>query len=157
MSGADLARARVRQLIDLTRRLADRLSAETQAFEERRPRDIADGLAATQELANLYRRDSSHVKADPSLLAEAPTWFSYDLPRRIATQSYKGRYRGQRQKWFALRFEGQDREIDVDKIDRPRGMNITVVTTATNDDEGRALLTQLGFPFADKDGKMKRA
>lgn len=72
MSGADLARARVRQLIDLTRRLSDRLSAETQAFEERRPRDIADGLAATQELANLYRRDSSHVKADPSLLAEAP-------------------------------------------------------------------------------------
>ena len=44
MSGADLARARVRQLIDLTRRLADRLSAETQAFEERRPRDIADAL-----------------------------------------------------------------------------------------------------------------
>ena len=31
-------------------------------------------------------------------------------------------------------------EIDQDKIDRPRGMDITVVTTATNDDEGRALL-----------------
>ena len=37
--------------------------------------------------------------------------------------------------------------IDVDKIDRPRGMDITVVTTATNDDEGRALLRELGFPF----------
>lgn len=72
MSGADLAKARVRQLIDLTRRLSDRLSAETQAFEERRPRDIAEGLAATQELANLYRRDSGHVKADPALLADAP-------------------------------------------------------------------------------------
>lgn len=72
MSGADLAKARVRQLIDLTRRLSERLSAETQAFEERRPRDIAEGLAATQELANLYRRDSSHVKADPALLADAP-------------------------------------------------------------------------------------
>ena len=36
-------------------------------------------------------------------------------------------------------------------------MDITLVTTATNDDEGRALLTHLGFPFADKDGKMKRA
>jgi large subunit ribosomal protein L5 len=38
-------------------------------------------------------------------------------------------------------------EIDVDSIDRPRGMNITVVTTASNDDEGRALLRELGFPF----------
>ena len=40
-------------------------------------------------------------------------------------------------------------EIDPDKVDRQRGMDITLVTTATNDDEGRALLRQLGFPFAD--------
>jgi large subunit ribosomal protein L5 len=40
-------------------------------------------------------------------------------------------------------------EIDQDKIDRPRGMDITVVTTATNDDEGRALLRALGFPFKE--------
>jgi large subunit ribosomal protein L5 len=38
-------------------------------------------------------------------------------------------------------------EIDQDKIDRVRGMDITVVTTAKTDDEGRALLKQLGFPF----------
>ena len=36
---------------------------------------------------------------------------------------------------------------DRDKIDRVRGMDITVVTTAKNDDEGRALLKALGFPF----------
>ena len=40
-------------------------------------------------------------------------------------------------------------EIDQDKIDRPRGMDITVVTTATNDEEGRALLRKLGFPFKE--------
>jgi large subunit ribosomal protein L5 len=40
-------------------------------------------------------------------------------------------------------------EIDQDKIDRSRGMDITVVTTATNDDEGRALLKRLGFPFKE--------
>jgi large subunit ribosomal protein L5 len=40
-------------------------------------------------------------------------------------------------------------EIDPDKVDRQRGMDITLVTTATNDDEGRALLRQLGFPFAE--------
>ncbi|WP_344008602.1 50S ribosomal protein L5 [Nocardioides lentus] len=40
-------------------------------------------------------------------------------------------------------------EIDQDKIDRTRGMDITVVTTATDDDQGRALLKQLGFPFKE--------
>ena len=38
-------------------------------------------------------------------------------------------------------------EINIDRIDRQRGMNITVATTAANDDEGRALLRLLGFPF----------
>jgi large subunit ribosomal protein L5 len=42
-------------------------------------------------------------------------------------------------------------EIDYDTIDRPRGMDITVVTTATTDDEGRALLRLLGFPFKEAD------
>jgi large subunit ribosomal protein L5 len=40
-------------------------------------------------------------------------------------------------------------EIDMDSIDRTRGMNITVVTSATTDDEGRALLRALGFPFKE--------
>jgi large subunit ribosomal protein L5 len=40
-------------------------------------------------------------------------------------------------------------EIDVDRIDRVRGMDITVVTTATTDDEGRTLLRLLGFPFKE--------
>ncbi len=40
-------------------------------------------------------------------------------------------------------------EIDIDRIDRVRGMDITIVTTATNDDEGRALLRALGFPFRE--------
>jgi large subunit ribosomal protein L5 len=39
-------------------------------------------------------------------------------------------------------------EIDYDKVLKVRGMDITIVTTATSDDEGRALLTALGFPFA---------
>jgi putative (di)nucleoside polyphosphate hydrolase len=48
-----------------------------------------------------------------SLLAEAPDWYSYDLPEDVATQSWKGRYRGQTQKWFAFRFEGDESEINV--------------------------------------------
>ena len=49
---------------------------------------------------------------------------------------------------FGLNEQSMFREIDVDKIDRQRGMDITLVTTATNDEEGRELLRQLGFPFA---------
>lgn len=48
------------------------------------------------------------------LLAECPDWFAYDLPLRLSQQAWNGQYRGQAQKWFALRFLGQDTEIDLD-------------------------------------------
>ena len=50
---------------------------------------------------------------------------------------------------FGLAEQSVFHEIDVDSIDRPRGMDITVVTSATTDDEGRALLRALGFPFKE--------
>ena len=50
---------------------------------------------------------------------------------------------------FGLTEQTVFHEIDQDKIDRVRGMDITVVTTAKNDDEGRALLRHLGFPFKE--------
>jgi large subunit ribosomal protein L5 len=50
---------------------------------------------------------------------------------------------------FGLNEQSVFHEIDQDRIDRVRGMDITVVTTATNDDEGRALLRALGFPFKE--------
>jgi len=51
------------------------------------------------------------------VLAEAPGWLSYDLPDDLMGIALKGRYRGQRQKWFAMRFTGPEQEIDV----APRG------------------------------------
>ena len=50
---------------------------------------------------------------------------------------------------FGLVEQSMFHEIDQDRIDRVRGMDITVVTTATTDDEGRALLRKLGFPFKE--------
>jgi large subunit ribosomal protein L5 len=50
---------------------------------------------------------------------------------------------------FGLNEQSMFHEIDPDAIDRPRGMDVTVVTTATTDDEGRALLRKLGFPFKE--------
>ncbi|MFF2271493.1 50S ribosomal protein L5 [Agromyces sp. NPDC058136] len=52
---------------------------------------------------------------------------------------------------FGLTEQSMFHEIDQDKIDRVRGMDITVVTTAKNDEEGRALLKALGFPFKSTD------
>jgi putative (di)nucleoside polyphosphate hydrolase len=49
-----------------------------------------------------------------TLLAEASDWFAYDLPDDIAKEAWKGRYCGQTQKWFALRFTGDDSEIDIE-------------------------------------------
>ena len=51
---------------------------------------------------------------------------------------------------FGLTEQVMFHEIDQDRVDRPRGMDITVVTTATNDEQGRALLKQLGFPFKEE-------
>ncbi|XEO16787.1 50S ribosomal protein L5 [Buchananella felis] len=50
---------------------------------------------------------------------------------------------------FGLTEQSMFHEIDQDKIDRVRGMDITIVTTAKNDDEGRSLLRRLGFPFKE--------
>jgi large subunit ribosomal protein L5 len=61
---------------------------------------------------------------------------------------------------FGLTEQVMFHEIDQDKIDRPRGMDITFVTTAGSDDEGRALLRHLGFPFkadADVAAKAKKS
>jgi large subunit ribosomal protein L5 len=60
---------------------------------------------------------------------------------------------------FGLNEQVMFHEIDQDRIDRLRGMDITFVTSATTDDEGRSLLKHLGFPFkadADVVAKVKR-
>lgn len=48
-----------------------------------------------------------------TLLAEAPHWINYDLPPHLVGIAFKGRYRGQTQKWFAFRFQGDDSEIQI--------------------------------------------
>jgi len=47
------------------------------------------------------------------LLAESSGWLAYDLPPDVAAHAWGGRYRGQTQKWYALRFTGDESEIDV--------------------------------------------
>lgn len=51
---------------------------------------------------------------------------------------------------FGLTEQAMFHEIDQDSIDRVRGMDITLVTTADSDEEGRALLRALGFPFKEE-------
>lgn len=48
-----------------------------------------------------------------SLLAESPDWYAYDIPRDIVARRWRSKWRGQRQKWFAFRFEGDEAEINI--------------------------------------------
>jgi putative (di)nucleoside polyphosphate hydrolase len=70
--------------------------------------DGEDPLEAARR--ELYEETSV---AHASLIAEAPDWLAYDLPAELVPTSWKGRYRGQKQRWFAFRFDGPDSEIDV--------------------------------------------
>ena len=71
--------------------------------------------AALRELEEETRVTSA------SFLAEAPDWYHYDLPAHLIGKSWGGRYRGQKQRWFAFRFEGQDSEI---RLDPPPGLGL---------------------------------
>ena len=53
------------------------------------------------------------------ILAECPDWLTYDLPSDLVGRAFKGRYRGQKQRWFAVRFLGEDAEIDVASTSHP--------------------------------------
>jgi putative (di)nucleoside polyphosphate hydrolase len=63
--------------------------------------------AARREL-----REETNIRSVEKL-GEIAEWLAYDIPRAIVGQAWKGKYRGQTQKWFALRFTGDDREIDI--------------------------------------------
>jgi putative (di)nucleoside polyphosphate hydrolase len=63
--------------------------------------------AALRELAEETGVTSAHI------IAEAPGWLTYDLPPHLIGKSWKGKYRGQKQKWFALAFDGADSEINL--------------------------------------------
>jgi putative (di)nucleoside polyphosphate hydrolase len=65
------------------------------------------GPAALRELAEETAITSA------AIIAESPEWYTYDLPDHLIGKSWKGRYRGQSQKWFALRFLGDDSEINL--------------------------------------------
>jgi putative (di)nucleoside polyphosphate hydrolase len=57
--------------------------------------------------------------AKVAVLGEHPDWLEYDLPDELIGKAFKGRFRGQRQKWFALRFLGEDRDVVLDADPHP--------------------------------------
>jgi len=63
--------------------------------------------AALRELAEETGITSAEV------IAESRNWYNYDLPKHLIGTSWKGKYRGQTQKWLALRFLGDEAEIDL--------------------------------------------
>jgi putative (di)nucleoside polyphosphate hydrolase len=63
--------------------------------------------AAFRELKEEIGTDKAEI------LAESRDWLSYELPPKMRSKVWRGRYRGQKQKWFAMRFLGHDRDIDI--------------------------------------------
>lgn len=64
--------------------------------------------AALREMKEEIGTDKAEI------LAESRNWFAYDLPHALSSTAWKGRYRGQKQKWFAARFTGKDSDIDLE-------------------------------------------
>ena len=111
---------------------------------------------ATRSIAQFKLREGMPIGAHVTLRGDR-MWEFLDrlltlaLPRIRDFRGLSGKqFDGRGNYTFGLTEQVMFHEIDQDKIDRSRGMDITVVTTATNDDEGRALLKQLGFPFKEQ-------
>jgi len=73
------------------------------------------GIDKHEEPLEAARREmKEEIGTDKAVLeAESRGWHRYDLPPDLADQIWKGRYRGQRQKWFAFRFRGKNKDIDI--------------------------------------------
>lgn len=76
------------------------------------PQGGIDDGEAPQEAAMRELYEETNIRSI-SLMAEAPDWFTYDLPGAFMGKAWKGRYRGQKQRWFAFRFDGDESEINV--------------------------------------------
>jgi large subunit ribosomal protein L5 len=110
---------------------------------------------ATKSIAQFKLREGMPIGAKVTLRGDR-MWEFLDRLVTIALpriRDFRGlspkQFDGNGNYTFGLTEQSMFHEIDIDKVDRPRGMDITVVTTATNDDEGRALLRALGFPFKE--------
>ncbi len=110
---------------------------------------------ARKSIAQFKLREGMPIGAHVTLRGDRMWEFldrllSLALPRIRDFRGLSGKqFDGRGNYTFGLTEQVMFHEIDQDKIDRSRGMDITVVTTATNDDEGRALLKLLGFPFKE--------
>ncbi len=67
----------------------------------------------TPEAAVLREMEEEIGTGKAEIIAESRQWLHYDLPDHLVGKVWKGKYRGQKQRWFALRFLGQDADIDL--------------------------------------------
>jgi large subunit ribosomal protein L5 len=110
---------------------------------------------ARKSIAQFKLREGMPIGAHTTLRGDRMWEFldrllSLALPRIRDFRGLNGnQFDGRGNYTFGLTEQVMFHEIDQDRIDRSRGMDITVVTTATNDDQGRALLKALGFPFKE--------
>jgi putative (di)nucleoside polyphosphate hydrolase len=75
---------------------------------------IDDGETPRAAALRELREETGIPASAVAFVAEAPEWIRYDLPPELLGRMWKGRYRGQRQKWFLLRFLGEDALVKLD-------------------------------------------
>ena len=107
-----------REGLVLVARRADMPNAEGRAGGWQLPQGGVDAgedlrLAVLRELAEEIGTDRAEI------IAEHPEWLSYDFPPELQSMRMAQKYRGQRQRWFALRFQGEDSDIRLDADPHP--------------------------------------
>ena len=91
--------------------VAQRIDTEVEAWQM--PQGGIDSRedprrAALRELAEETGTTAAEI------LAETPDWLTYDLPKDLRRRVWKGRYRGQKQKWFLMRFRGSNKQVNIE-------------------------------------------
>ena len=112
----------------LALRTAEELEAEISRRQERETELERANARLRNEMASRQRAEDAERAAvrafreleeetgttRAEILAESADWLHYDLPAELVGKLWKGRYRGQTQKWFAMRFRGEDADIDIE-------------------------------------------
>ena len=96
--------------------VAQRIDQKVEAWQM--PQGGIDNSEIPSEAALRELKEETNISS-VRIIGESNTWYQYDLPKQLVGKNWKGQYRGQTQKWFAMEFLGKQSEIDVNGVKHP--------------------------------------